>query len=286
MSLGGPFPSRFLERAIDRAIENGLIVCGAAGNYWPWVVYPARYEQVVAVAAVNCKKKPWSGSARGSSVDISAPGESVWRAKTLADTNDPYLIEPSSGTSFSVATVAGAAALWLAFHGRKRLLKKYGANRLASVFREILATHGFERPQGWDYDKYGVGILRADRLLEAKLPTTPRAAGLAPMALRAPRRPPSHLERIADYFPEADRQGLGSALEQLLRTRPEDLDDLLERNGDELIFHLATNAKLRSSVHQASRRQPTATARRRLSTNRALLKNASRTLRRQMGLVR
>jgi hypothetical protein len=284
MSLGGPFPSRFLERAIDRAIANGLIVCAAAGNVWPWVVYPARYEQVIAVAAVNCRKKPWSKSARGSSVDISAPGESVWRAKAEKDTNEPYVVEPGSGTSYAVATLAGAAALWLAFHGRKRLLKKYGADRLASVFREILVTHGFEKPRGWDSGKYGVGILRADRLLEANLPKTAPAAGLVPMALREPGRPPSYLERIADYFPDVHRMGLRRAFERLLRAKPEELDHVLERHGDELMFHLATNPRLRSSIHTASRPRATMTTRGGLPKNTTLSKNSSRSLRRQMGL--
>ena len=56
MSLGGPFGSGFLERAIGRAVDSGLIVLAAAGNYWPWVVYPARYNEVVGVAAVNCRE--------------------------------------------------------------------------------------------------------------------------------------------------------------------------------------------------------------------------------------
>jgi thermitase len=205
MSLGGLFPSRFLERAIERAIANGLIVLAAAGNVWPWVVYPAHYRQVIAVAAVNCRKKPWSLSARGDSVDISAPGESVWRARTLqnSDSYPVYVVEPSSGTSYAVATAAGACALWLAHHGRKQLIDKYGAPRLATVFRELLVTKGFEKPPGWDSEKYGVGILRADRLLEAPLPESPLAAGLVPMALR-PARPIKKQSVVSKHFTSAE----------------------------------------------------------------------------------
>ncbi len=287
MSLGGPFPSRFLERAIDRAISNGIIVLAAAGNVWPWVVYPARYDQVLAVAAHNCRAKPWSSSAGGSQVDISAPGESVWCAETLSQANQPYVVRMGSGTSFAVATVAGACALWLAYHSRKRLIKKYGAGRLASVFRELLLTKGFERPPGWNTGKHGVGILRADRLLEAKLPATAPAAGLAAMALRAPRPAPQSTERLADYLPDADRPRLQSVMAQQLRTPPENLNALLEQLGDEFLFHVATNPALRNAIHTAASPQASLSAtaaRRGLSRNTTLLSNASRSLRQQMGL--
>jgi hypothetical protein len=287
MSLGGPFPSRFLERAVDRAVANGIIVLAAAGNIWPWVVYPARYDQVLAIAANNCQKKPWSGSARGSAVDISAPGESVWRAQTLTDTNDPYIVDMGSGTSFAVATVAGACALWLAYHSRKRLIKKYGASQLASVFSELLRTKGFEKPPGWSSDKYGVGILRADRLLEAKLPRTAPAAGLTATALRSPGASTPSLTRLKDFFPDADHPSLRANVARLLRVRPDELDSVLEEMGDELIFHVATNPGLRNAIHGSASPQISANAttpRRGLASNKPLLKNASRSLRRQMGL--
>ena len=282
MSLGGPIPSRFLERAIDRAVAKGIIVLAAAGNVWPWVVYPARYESVLSVAAVNCLKKPWSKTASGSAVDISAPGESVWRAATLPDSPDPYYVGMSSGTSYAVASVAGACALWLAYHGRKRLIKKYGAANLVSVFREILLTRGFEKPAGWKTDKHGVGILRADRLLEAPLPGTPPAVELAPLP------PPTSLERMSDYFPADDRPLLRGVLAPMLRVHPEELDAELARHGNELAFHLATNPALRKAVHGAAspRAESSAAVRRTTVDNTELRKNASRALRRKMGLSR
>lgn len=288
MSLGGPFPSRFLERAIDRAIRHGLIPLAAAGNIWPWVVYPARYEQVIAVAASNCRKKSWSRSAGGSTVDISAPGESVWRAETERDSSDPFVVGTGSGTSYAVATAAGVCALWLAYHSRKRLIKKFGRERLASVFRELLVTEGFEKPPGWKPDTYGVGILRADRLLRAPLPKTAPAAGLVPMALRAPRRAPSQLVQIAEYFPDRDRSHLRPILANLLRVPPDELDSVLERHGDELIFHVAINPALRNSIHAAAKPRATMSASRRhgIGRNTMLRKNASRSLRRQMGWSR
>ena len=74
----------------------------------------------------------------------------------------------SSGTSYGVAHVAGAAALWLAYHGRDRLLARYGARNLLAAFVIVLRATA-RRPQGWDA-ALGAGILDVEALLKAKLP--------------------------------------------------------------------------------------------------------------------
>ena len=89
MSLGGPFYSRTLDTAINAALDRGIVVIAAAGNVWPWVVYPAKFDKVIAIAASNCVSKPWRKSARGNAVDIAAPGESVWRAKAKKSSSKP-----------------------------------------------------------------------------------------------------------------------------------------------------------------------------------------------------
>ncbi len=281
MSLGGPFGSRFLERAIDHAIESGVIVLAAAGNVWPWVVHPAKYGPVIAVAAVNCQKKPWRHSASGSTVDISAPGESVWRAVTQkASPDDDYQVGRSSGTSYAVATTAGAAAVWLAHHGRRRLIRRYGARHLASVFRELLETHGFERPSGWDTESHGVGILRVDRLVDAILPARPPATPKTFGPLRDP------VGRIAEYLPGADRARLRTSLARMLSVGESELDETLARYQDELLFHVATNPDLREDLIRSSRRSAakSASPRRGVRANPRLRRETSRPLRRQMGI--
>src|SRR6185295_19750333 len=79
ISLGG-LPSDSLHDAIRRAEDAGVIVLAAAGNYVRLVVWPARYPEVVAVAACNFEGRAWSGSSRGDAVDITGPGEDVYRA--------------------------------------------------------------------------------------------------------------------------------------------------------------------------------------------------------------
>ena len=180
ISLGGTIRSRTLHRAVQRAIENGIIVLAAAGNVWPWVVYPARFDEVIAVAACNCDNKVWRSSASGAAVDIAAPGESVWVARTERRNGRlEYYRDRGSGTSFAVATAAGACALWLGFHGRAELIKRYGLRNIASVFREVLVNYGVNAPRGWRTSDHGAGILDAEKLLRSALPDTPRVSKLS-----------------------------------------------------------------------------------------------------------
>lgn len=90
------------------AIARGVVILAAAGNVWPWVVYPARFDQVIAVAACNGAARIWRDSASGPAVDGTAPGESVWVART-GDSPGPTddHVDVGSGTSFAVATTAG-----------------------------------------------------------------------------------------------------------------------------------------------------------------------------------
>jgi thermitase len=246
MSLGGPFPARYLEEALKEAIRAGIVPIAAAGNIWPFVVYPAKFPDVVAAAATNCRSEPWSGSASGPEVDVSAPGESVWRA--LSEKGEPYQVERSSGTSYSTAMIAGACALWLAHHGYGELVSRYGRENVASVFREILTREGVRRPSAWDTTRFGAGILDARALLRAPLPPT-APAPLVPK-LRSP------VGGLLEYFPDESPARLRRALSTLLHASDRELDGVLRTLGDELSFHVATNPEFRLRVAAlASRRK-------------------------------
>jgi serine protease len=249
MSLGGAISSIALRNAVDHAIDRGVIVLAAAGNFWPYVVYPARLDQVIAVAAVDCAGKPWRFTARGADVDLAAPGESVWVARTPKDNPTAYTVERGTGTSFAVTTTAGACALWLAYHGRDRLIAAYGEANLASVFREVLVTAGVRRPAGWDARNYGAGTLDAERLLKAPLPRSPRAKGLAKRG--AARATP--LEEILALFPDITPAAMRKALADTFKMTDAKLDAFLEDFGPEIAFHLATDARLRQSVRDRAR---------------------------------
>jgi subtilisin family serine protease len=171
MSLGGR-GFNGLQAAIRRAVDEGLIVMAAAGNYVGFVAAPASYPECLAVAATNVDDQPWSGSSRGAQVDISAPGQAVWTAATNQGADGPaYSVEQRDGTSFAVAGLAGVAALWLAHHGADAIKDKYGG-ATQEVFR-LLVTLTCRVPIGWDGSRYGAGIVDAAALLKAPLPDPP-----------------------------------------------------------------------------------------------------------------
>ncbi|MFT4257984.1 MAG: S8 family serine peptidase [Pseudoxanthomonas sp.] len=245
MSLGGPFKSRALESAIAYAISQGVIVLAAAGNVWPWVVYPARFESVIALAATNCQSKPWSDSASGSAVDLSAPGESVWRARAVQANNGlKATVEPGSGTSFAVATTAGACASWLAFHGRDALIARYGKPNLAAVFRSLLVQAVNTPSSGWDKSNYGTGILDMRQLLNAPLPSLPKKlAKKSPAIVQH-----SQIDALKGYFPDIPGKKAAAGASKFAKRVPKGVTAKTDTRTDfdEFLFHVATNPKLRS----------------------------------------
>jgi hypothetical protein len=166
MSLGG-LPSEALERALNFAVSRNVIVCAAAGNCVHVVVAPGLYPNAVCVAASNSADTAWRGSSRGSAVDIAAPGQNVWVARRKKGEPGRARIGQSQGTSPATATVAGVAALWLAYHGRGALLARYGGRvPLQHVFLKLLR----ETARPWNETNIGPGIVDADALLRAPLP--------------------------------------------------------------------------------------------------------------------
>jgi hypothetical protein len=170
MSLGG-LPAAILHRALCRAEEADVIVLAAAGNCVRHVVWPARYPECIAVAGTNAADEPWQGSSRGAAVDVSAPAQNVFRAFI------PRGAPPGGGdagqgqgTSFAVALTAGVAALWLAHHGRPRLIAEARARgeTLQQMFRRLLRATT-RQPESWHWAEMGTGIVDAAALLAADL---------------------------------------------------------------------------------------------------------------------
>ena len=177
ISLGG-FPSRALEVAVNRAVASGTIVLAAAGNCVFTVVYPARYDNCLAVAGTNSRDLPWKGSCSGSTVNISAPAELVWRAERRGPNDaSTSTVSGGQGTSFAVALTAGVAALWIGHFGRDNI-RAEAKSRGISVQRLFSAAlrATSRRPQDWDSSEYGAGIVNAEKLLALALDQIPQPA--------------------------------------------------------------------------------------------------------------
>jgi serine protease len=168
MSLGG-LPSFTLLRALQRAVAADVIVLAAAGNCVGTVVWPARYDECIAVAGTNRADGQWRGSCRGAAVDISAPAQNVIRAwQPSGAATGGNRVGQAQGTSYAVALAAGVAALWLAHHGRANLIAEARKRQepLQMMFRRLLQATA-RRPRGWDSLEMGAGIVDAAALLKA-----------------------------------------------------------------------------------------------------------------------
>jgi hypothetical protein len=167
MSMGGAPPRRSWKEASRFAYDNGVIFCCAAGNNVRFVIWPAAYDEVLAIAAINVNKEPWEGSCRGGTVDASAPGENVYVARSKKE-NDEMIYDQGygCGTSFAVPHVAASAALWLN-HFKDEIAEVIEKpSDKVDLFRTALrlSVQPHNKP-GYTSD-YGAGILDAHRLLD------------------------------------------------------------------------------------------------------------------------
>ncbi|MDO9326904.1 MAG: S8 family serine peptidase [Methanoregula sp.] len=116
MSLGSGYDSQAMHDAVINATENGVLIVAAAGNsgsisgVGETMGYPAKYDNVLAVAAVNKHNHRAFWSSTGFNLGVSAPGVKI-RSTVPGAGYATY-----SGTSMATPHVAGVAALVYSAH--------------------------------------------------------------------------------------------------------------------------------------------------------------------------
>jgi serine protease len=165
MSLGGPFPSKVLQKAVKYAHDKGTIVICAAGNDGKNKVgYPAAYPYAVAVSATQFDESITFYSNFGKDIDIAAPGGNT-RVDQNGDgqpdgvlQNTIVIGDPTKdgyfafmGTSMACPHAAGVAAL----------VEGEGVTNPDMV--EKILKESSRKPEGqkFDKEKYGAGIISA-----------------------------------------------------------------------------------------------------------------------------
>jgi len=250
MSLGG-IASAALKTAIDLAVAQNIIVVAAAGNYSGWVVAPASFPGCIAVAASDVNAKMWPWSARGPQVDFAAPGQSVWRALRNGPGVPPDTVGRACGTSLSTAETAGAAALWLAHHGRNWLVTQLVPGQtLQDMFRQAVRISS-QRPAGWDTANCGSGIIDAGELLRTPVSTIEPSG-------RRPNQPDnigafSYLDYLTGVMGPERYHGIRYLLCRTFRMDwdPGEISRVLETYGAEVTFLLYTREEIREPFEAA-----------------------------------
>jgi len=109
MSLGGTTSSKALKAAVDKAYNSGMLLVASAGNMGynkkGSITYPAAYDSVIAVGAIDQQNIRASFSSVGRQLELMAPGVGI--ESTFP--NNSY--STMNGTSMASPHVAGAAAL-------------------------------------------------------------------------------------------------------------------------------------------------------------------------------
>ena len=155
MSFGTEQNYSELERAINLAAQNDILVVTAAGNDGDGkrgtseVTYPGYYKSVMQVGASDINDKPALFSNTNRNLDIVAPGVDI----LSLNLNNGYTV--MSGTSMAAPHVAGGAALISSYY-----LKEYG--RLPTREQLIYMLKRNTTRLNFSRNEVGYGLLNLD----------------------------------------------------------------------------------------------------------------------------
>lgn len=153
MSLGSSSSSIALQSAIDYANNKGSIIFCAAGNSGPGVdiMYPARYENTIAIGAIDKNLNRTDFTCSGDSLDFLAPGHEIIGCVP----GNRYAV--MSGTSMSNPFAVGLAALLLAYNRSEKKYKLETFQDYINIFKTTSKSLSDPRYSGnRKYEGYGI----------------------------------------------------------------------------------------------------------------------------------
>jgi len=178
LSLGSPSATTTERNAVQYAHGKGSLLIAAAGNASNSSVdFPAGYDQVVAVSAVDDDGNLARFSNTGSQVEVAAPGM-VYKS-TVPNGFFGQKYAQLSGTSMSSPCAAGVAAL---------IVDQWGTDR-ATTRKHLKQT---AQDFGLSDDESGAGVVNAQAAVETGPGnSTPTPTPTPTRRLRAAARPPT-----------------------------------------------------------------------------------------------
>ncbi|MEO0143309.1 MAG: S8 family peptidase [candidate division WOR-3 bacterium] len=151
MSFGSPSESQIIKEAIDSAYNRNIIMVAAAGNDGNYGIdYPAKYDKVIAVGALDKNGKKASFSDYGPELDFSAPGVEI--LSTVPYNNQYAYLQ---GTSMATPHIAGTVALILSINPNLTFNDVYN----------ILKSSAIDLGDIGRDDYYGWGLVHTQRAL-------------------------------------------------------------------------------------------------------------------------
>lgn len=156
MSLGGANPSEVAQNAVKKAYDAGIVLVAAAGNEYKndatdTIGYPAKYNEVLAVAAIDKDMNHGWFSSSGQEIDVATAGVNVystWLNNQYAELN---------GTSMACPHMSGAIAILQAKakirYGRK--LTPQEVFTLVQMYAEDIGMYGKDVEFGYGVFTFG-----------------------------------------------------------------------------------------------------------------------------------
>lgn len=143
--------------AIKSCYNDGIILVAAAGNDGPDcekdsnIGYPAKFNEVIAVTAVDINKNAAEFSSCGTEAQVAAVGKEVLSTYK----NNKYAV--LSGTSMATPLISGAAAILQAKAKIRfeRSLTPYEASLIIDMYADCLGNFGHDKRLGYGLFSFG-----------------------------------------------------------------------------------------------------------------------------------